>query len=439
MGSGFEGHGVSHGAMPPNVRWMMKRLRSRSALEGMGWCHSGAVWGRGYGTAQPHLASGLQKGVAKMYSSYQVMYTVGYSLSLGALLLALVILLGLRLSYRKLHCTRNYIHGNLFASFVLKAGSVLVIDWLLKTRYSQKIGDDLSVSVWLSDGAMAGCRVATVIMQYGIIANYCWLLVEGVYLYSLLSLATFSERSFFSLYLGIGWGAPLLFVTPWVVVKCLFENVQCWTSNDNMGFWWILRIPVFLAILINFFIFVRIIHLLVAKLRAHLMHYADYKFRLARSTLTLIPLLGVHEVVFAFVTDEHAQGTLRSTKLFFDLFLSSFQVSLRRTPSPGSRVLSLTTLFLQGLLVAVLYCFLNKEVQAELLRRWRQWQEGKALQEERMASSHGRHMAPAGSCHGDPCEKFQLMSAGSSSGTGCEPSVETSLASSLPRLADNPT
>lgn len=56
-----------------------------------------------------------------------------------------------------------------------------------------------------------------------------------------------------------------------------------------------------------------------------------------------------------------------------------------------------------------------------------------------MASSHGRHMAPAGPCHGDPCEKFQLMSAGSSSGTGCEPSVETSLASSLPRLADNPT
>ncbi|EDM06848.1 glucagon receptor, isoform CRA_a [Rattus norvegicus] len=355
----------------------------------------------------------VQKGVAKMYSSYQVMYTVGYSLSLGALLLALVILLGLR----KLHCTRNYIHGNLFASFVLKAGSVLVIDWLLKTRYSQKIGDDLSVSVWLSDGAVAGCRVATVIMQYGIIANYCWLLVEGVYLYSLLSITTFSEKSFFSLYLCIGWGSPLLFVIPWVVVKCLFENVQCWTSNDNMGFWWILRIPVLLAILINFFIFVRIIHLLVAKLRAHQMHYADYKFRLARSTLTLIPLLGVHEVVFAFVTDEHAQGTLRSTKLFFDLFFSSFQ----------------------GLLVAVLYCFLNKEVQAELLRRWRRWQEGKALQEERMASSHGSHMAPAGTCHGDPCEKLQLMSAGSSSGTGCEPSAKTSLASSLPRLADSPT
>nr|5XEZ_A Chain A, Glucagon receptor,Endolysin,Glucagon receptor [synthetic construct]5XEZ_B Chain B, Glucagon receptor,Endolysin,Glucagon receptor [synthetic construct]5XF1_A Chain A, Glucagon receptor,Endolysin,Glucagon receptor [synthetic construct]5XF1_B Chain B, Glucagon receptor,Endolysin,Glucagon receptor [synthetic construct] len=460
----------------------------------------------------------VQKEVAKMYSSFQVMYTVGYSLSLGALLLALAILGGLS----KLHCTRNAIHANLFASFVLKASSVLVIDGLLRTRYSQKIGDDLSVSTWLSDGAVAGCRVAAVFMQYGIVANYCWLLVEGLYLHNLLGLAnifemlrideglrlkiykdtegyytigighlltkspslnaakseldkaigrntngvitkdeaeklfnqdvdaavrgilrnaklkpvydsldavrraalinmvfqmgetgvagftnslrmlqqkrwdeaavnlaksrwynqtpnrakrvitTFRtgtwdayERSFFSLYLGIGWGAPMLFVVPWAVVKCLFENVQCWTSNDNMGFWWILRFPVFLAILINFFIFVRIVQLLVAKLRARQMHHTDYKFRLAKSTLTLIPLLGVHEVVFAFVTDEHAQGTLRSAKLFFDLFLSSFQ----------------------GLLVAVLYCFLNKEVQSELRRRWHRWRLGKVLWEERNTSN----------------------------------------------------
>lgn len=110
---------------------------------------------------------------------------------------------------------------------------MLVIDALLKTRYSQKIGDDLSVSVWLSNGvstpfpslwgpgwqgprgpssccpcgqAVAGCRVAAVFMQYGVVANYCWLLVEGVYLHSLLGRATFPERSFFPLYLAVGWG-----------------------------------------------------------------------------------------------------------------------------------------------------------------------------------------------------------------------------------------
>ncbi|XP_053424069.1 glucagon receptor [Nycticebus coucang] len=350
----------------------------------------------------------VQKEVVKMYSSFQGVYTVGYSLSLGALVLALATLLG----FRKLHCTRNYVHANLFASFMLKACSVLVIDRLLKTRYSQKIGDDLSVSIWLSDGAMAGCRVASVFMQYGVVANYCWLLVEGVHLHSLLGRATLPERSCFTLYLGIGWGAPMLFVIPWAVIKCLFENVQCWTSNDNMGFWWILRFPVFLAILINFIIFVRIIHLLMAKLQARQMHYTDYKFRLAKSTLTLIPLLGVHEVVFAFVTDEHAQGTLRSTKLFFDLFLSSFQ----------------------GLLVAVLYCFLNKEVQSELRRYWRRWLLGKALRQELRTSSH---VASTGPSHSTPSEKLQLVRGGGSNGAGQDTSGEPPLAGGLPGLAEN--
>lgn len=48
--------------------------------------------------------------------------------------------------------------------------------------------------------------------------------------------------------------------------------------------------------------------------------------RLARSTLTLVPLLGVHEVVFAPVTEEQARGALRLAKLGFEIFFSSFQV-----------------------------------------------------------------------------------------------------------------
>ncbi|XP_077022329.1 LOW QUALITY PROTEIN: glucagon receptor [Tamandua tetradactyla] len=343
-----------------------------------------------------------QKEAAERYRGFQVMYTVGYCLSLATLLLALAILLGLS----QLHCTRNYIHMNLFASFVLKASSVLAIDALLQTRYSQTIGDDLSVSIWLSDGAVAGCRVAAVLMQYSVMANYGWLLVEGLYLHRLLGYAALPERSCFAFYLGIGWGAPVLFVVPWTVVKCLFENVQCWTSNDNMGFWWILRFPVFLAILINFFVFVHVLHTLAAKLRARQIRSTDYKFRLAKSTLTLIPLLGVHEVVFAFATDEHARGALRSAKLFFDLFLSSFQ----------------------GLLVAVLYCFLNKEVQSELLRRWSRWRLGKALQQGRAPSSHVSLAQPPGA----PSEKLLPGRSGSSSGASQDPSEAPIWTSGLP-------
>ncbi|XP_073540305.1 glucagon receptor [Phyllobates terribilis] len=317
-----------------------------------------------------------QERFAKTYESFKVMYTVGYSMSVGALILALAILVG----FSKLHCMRNYIHINLFISFILKGVSVLVIDAMLKTRYSEKIEEEY-LHVWLS--SEAGCRAASVLMQYGIIANYCWLLVEGIYLHNLLVLSVFSERSYFTLYVCIGWGAPLLFIIPWVAVKYTYENVMCWTTNHNMAFWWILRSPVFLAILINFLIFMRIIQILLSKMRAHQMRYTDYKLRLARSTLTLIPLLGIHEVVFALITDETAHGTLRLVKLFFDLFFSSFQ----------------------GMLVAVLYCFVNKEVQYELLKKWKLWKLGKDIEEE---YKHTNSQAPRAGL-GSICEKHKLV------------------------------
>ncbi|KAM4691576.1 glucagon receptor [Rhinophrynus dorsalis] len=319
-----------------------------------------------------------QEQFAKTYDSFKIMYTVGYSVSLGALILALAILVG----FSKLHCMRNYIHINLFASFILRAVSVLVIDTLLKSRYNEKI-DEEYVQLWFSSEASAGCRAATVLMQYGTIANYCWLLVEGIYLHNLLVVAVFSERSYFALYVCIGWGAPILFIIPWVAVKYTYENIQCWTTNNNMAYWWILRSPVFLAILINFLIFVRIIQILVSKMRAHQMRYTDYKFRLAKSTLTLIPLLGIHEVVFAFITDENAQGTLRLVKLFFDLFFSSFQ----------------------GMLVAVLYCFVNKEVQSELLKKWKRWKLGKDIEDEYKHTYSHTPRAGAGSV----CENHKLV------------------------------
>lgn len=57
----------------------------------------------------------------------------------------------------------------------------------------------------LSQAAL-GCRAAQVLMQYCILANHYWFLVEAVYLYKLLIGAVFSEKNYYRLYLYLGWG-----------------------------------------------------------------------------------------------------------------------------------------------------------------------------------------------------------------------------------------
>ncbi|KAM9555279.1 glucagon receptor-like isoform 2-T2 [Guaruba guarouba] len=281
--------------------------------------------------------AGLQEGARQLMMSFKVLYTVGYSLSLLTLISALLVLT----VFRKLHCTRNYIHANLFASFGLRATSVMVKDALLERRWGMELVRVADWEALLSHEAALGCRAAQVLMQYCILANHYWFLVEAVYLYKLLIGAVFSEKNYYRLYLYLGWGTPVVFVVPWAAAKYLKENAECWALNENMAYWWIIRIPILLASLINLLIFMRILKVILAKLRANQKGYADYKLRLAKATLTLIPLFGIHEVVFIFATDEQTTGILRYVKVFFTLFLNSFQ----------------------GFLVAVLYCFANKEVR----------------------------------------------------------------------------
>ncbi|NXG37583.1 GLR protein, partial [Dromaius novaehollandiae] len=199
--------------------------------------------------------------------------------------------------------------------------------------------------------AAIGCRAAQVVMQYCILANHYWFLVEAVYLYKLLIGAVFSERNYYRLYLYLGWGTPVVFVVPWMAAKYLKENAE-W-GHAGVG------VPPHpghscastVSRQINLLIFMRILKVILAKLRANQKGYADYKLRLAKATLTLIPLFGIHEVVFIFATDEQTTGVLRYIKVFFTLFLNSFQ----------------------GFLVAVLYCFANKEVKSEMKKKWQLW------------------------------------------------------------------
>ncbi|XP_063788299.1 secretin receptor [Pseudophryne corroboree] len=272
------------------------------------------------------------------YMHLKTVYTVGYGTSLTSLSLALITLL----SFRRLRCTRNYIHMHLFFSFILRAMSIFIRDAVLFS-----IDDINHCSVYLKD-----CHYVMIFFQYCIMANYSWLLVEGLYLHTLLVVSFFSEWKYFCWYIALGWGSPLVFIIAWSISRHLYENIGCWDINSNPSIWWIIRGPVILSIFINFILFVRIIRILMKKLRTSDVWSNDvsqYK-RLARSTLLLIPLFGVHYIIFAFFPEDVSNQLLK-TRLSFELTISS----------------------IQGFVVAVLYCFLNGEVQFEIKRKWRRY------------------------------------------------------------------
>ncbi|XP_060051749.1 growth hormone-releasing hormone receptor [Erinaceus europaeus] len=266
------------------------------------------------------------------FSTVKAVYTLGHSISTVALLLAIAILL----AFRRLHCPRNYIHTQLFGTFILKAGAVFLKDAIL---FQGESLDHCSFSTVL-------CKVSVATSHFATMTNFSWLLVEAMYLTCLLASTSPSTwRTFWWLVLA-GWGLPLLFTGSWVGCKLAFEDTACWDLDDSSPYWWIIKGPIVLSVGVNFGLFLNIVHILLRKLEPAQgsPHTRSQYWRLSKSTLLLIPLFGAHYIIFNFLPDNTGLGV----RLPLELGLGSFQ----------------------GFIVAVLYCFLNQEVRIEISRRW---------------------------------------------------------------------
>ncbi|XP_054646738.1 growth hormone releasing hormone receptor, like isoform X2 [Dunckerocampus dactyliophorus] len=296
-------------------------------------------WSRPY--PPYHVACSVDDDIPETEQSYfatvKLIYTIGYSVSLLVLTAAVLILL----LFRRLRCARNFIHIQLFLTFILKAAAVFIKD---ATLFSNDETNHCTLSTF-------GCKAAVVFCHYCVMANFFWLLVEALYLNSLLLSSFYRSIPCLWGFSLLGWGVPVLFIVLWIGSRVYFEDTECWDINEDSLYWWIIKGPIVVSIVVNFMLFVNIVRILIQKLSPRLIQFnnsSQYR-RLTKSTLLLIPLFGTHYMFFNFLPD-YFNINLR---LCIELCIGSFQ----------------------GLLVAILYCFLNQEVQKEVHMQWLRWQE----------------------------------------------------------------
>ncbi|XP_071584692.1 parathyroid hormone/parathyroid hormone-related peptide receptor-like [Heliangelus exortis] len=326
----------------------------------------------------------------EVFDRLHLMYTTGYSISLASLIVAVCIL-----SYfKRLHCTRNYIHVHLFTSFICRALSIFVKDLVLYsgTEAEKMREEDFKAEMGPSAGQrshLVGCKVVVTFFLYFLATNHYWILVEGLYLHSLIFMAFLSNKNYLWVLIIIGWGLPAVFVSVWASVRASLADTQCWDlSAGNMK--WIYQVPILAAIVVNFFLFLNIVRVLASKLwettTGKLDPRQQYR-KLLKSTLVLMPLFGVHYVVFMAMPYTEVSGLLWQIQMHYEMLFNSSQ----------------------GFFVAFLYCFCNGEVQTEIKKA--HFRRSLALDFKQKA--RGSSAAPGSCCYG---------------GLGSHPSTSTSLA-----------
>ncbi|KAL6261039.1 hypothetical protein P5V15_008565 [Pogonomyrmex californicus] len=254
---GFDSHAFASKQCMPNGQWFWN-VETANAWTNYTQCYQEQLV-----TVLMNISDVQANNVSLIKKYFPVVKTIsklGYSISLFTLIIAFCILATINLSpigRRKLRCPRNILHMHLFASFVMRAFMALLKDMLFVSGIGLaeaviKVDGDY----WLIDENDGNwhCKVFTSLWQYFILANYSWILMEGIYLHNLVFMALFTDANSSIIgYVVFGWGLPAVFILPWVVTRIIFEDTYCWTTNVKPLLFLFIRVPTMLSIL-GFFV-----------------------------------------------------------------------------------------------------------------------------------------------------------------------------------------
>ncbi|KFM69204.1 Calcitonin receptor, partial [Stegodyphus mimosarum] len=230
-------------------------------------------------------------------------------------------------------------HKNLFTSLLLSSLCVVIFE-------SSFIMDSINNpddSMVEANGA--GCKIFYTITKYLRLSTYTWMFCEGYYLHKLIA-AAFAEQKSYHVFYIIGWGAPVIPVLIWAVIRQTKADEACWIVPAEK-YEWVLLAPMLVALVVNFCFLAHIIQVVVTKLRSTNIDEPTQFRRAVRATMVLIPLFGLH---FLLISYHPTKG---------DCYI--LQVYNIATYSMDG---------LQGGIVSLIFCYFNNEVLFLLKRTY---------------------------------------------------------------------
>ncbi|KAJ7361935.1 hypothetical protein OS493_014582 [Desmophyllum pertusum] len=141
------------------------------------------------------------------------------------------------------------------------------------------------------------CITVAALMQYFLMAAFCWMLVEGIYLY-LFVVKVYNINNKMSIYHVMSWGVPAVMVAISLSIAAGEDGIQsfvskkyCWMSSANRLIWIFAAFVVMIEVF-NLLILVRVIKEMTTMQPTGDKHIQQIRLGI-RACVVMIPLLGV--------------------------------------------------------------------------------------------------------------------------------------------------
>ncbi|XP_051964197.1 adhesion G-protein coupled receptor D2-like isoform X2 [Xyrauchen texanus] len=210
----------------------------------------------------------------------QIFGLIGSGVSLCGLILTLILFVAVGVP----KSDRTTIHKNLIVALAVAQLLFIFSDWAV--------------------GNQEACWLVTALLHLFYLSSFCWMLVEGLLLWSKVVSVNISEERRMKLYYVLGWGLPVVIVAVTLVASLDRYKAQqyCWLNIQSYVIWAFAG-PIIFVFAVNSVVLFRVVMVTVASARRRAkmltpssdskLQTLDLTWVATRPVLILLPVLGL--------------------------------------------------------------------------------------------------------------------------------------------------